>query len=192
MLGRSSLPPATPAARSAVTLAARELADRAGQGLPQAWTDAVTDAATPPRDDLADALDQAVLGTSLRARSPLWWNVFGMLQWFFVIATAAGLIWLAVLAVLGGLQLHVDPPGIGRLAYPFLLLAGGLLIGFLLSMAARAIGRFGGRRRRVLMAARLRESVEQVARDRLVAPVQEVLDRHRMTREHLEAAGKHP
>ncbi|MHB8273374.1 MAG: dynamin family protein, partial [Dermatophilaceae bacterium] len=190
VLGRSSLPPATPAARSAVALAARELADRAGQGLPQMWTDAVTDAATPPRDDLADALDQAVLGTSLRARTPLWWSVFGMLQWVFLIAAAAGLIWLAVLAVLSWLQLHVDVPGIGRLAYPFLLFAGGLLVGFLLSLFARAIGRFGGRRRKALVAGRLRGSVAQVARDRLVAPVQQVLDRHRVTREHLDLARK--
>jgi len=191
VLGRSSLPPATPAARSAVALAVRELADRAGKGLPQVWADAVTDAATPPRDDLADALDQAVLGTSLRERAPLWWNVFGILQWVFLIVAAAGLIWLAGLAVLNGLQLHVDAPGIGRLAYPFLLLAGGLLVGLLLSLSARAIGRFGGQRRRAFVAARLREAVAQVARDRLVAPVQEVLDRHRMTREHLEAARRH-
>ena len=191
VLGRSSLPPATPAARSAVALASRQLADRAGQGLPQVWADAVTDAATPPRDDLADALDQAVFSTSLRARTPLWWSVFGMLQWVLLIATAAGLIWLVVLAVLGWLQLRVDAPGIGRLAYPFLLLAGGLLFGFLLSVVARSIGRIGGRRRRALVAARLRESVAKVARDRLVTPVQEILDRHRMTRERLEAARRH-
>jgi len=188
VLGRSSLPPATPAARSAVALATRELADSAGRGLPQVWADAVTDAATPQRDDLADALDQAVLGTSLRARAPLWWNGFGMLQWILLIAAAAGLSWLAVLAVLNLLQLHLDAPGIGRLAYPFLLLAGGLLLGFLLSLVARPIGRLGGRRRKAIVAARLREAVAQVARDRLVAPVQQVLDRHRITREHLETA----
>jgi GTP-binding protein EngB required for normal cell division len=191
VLGRSSLPPATPAARSAVALAALELADRAGQGLPQVWADAVADAATPPRDDLADALDQAVLGTSLRARTPLWWNVFGIMQWVVLIAAGAGLIWLAVLAVLNWFQMHVDAPGIGRLAYPFLLLAGGLLVGFLLSLVARAIGRLGGRRRKAFVAVRLREAVAQVARDRLVAPVQAVLDRHRMTREHLETARRH-
>ena len=191
VLGRSSLPPATPAARSAVSLAARELADRASEGLPQAWADAVADAATPARDDLADALDQAVLGTSLRKRAPLWWNVFGILQWVLLITAVAGVIWLAALAVLNWLQLHVDAPGIGRLPYPFLLLAGGLLLGFLLSLVARPIGRLGGRRRKAFVATRLREAVAQVARDRLVAPVQEVLDRHRMTREHLEAARRH-
>lgn len=188
VLGRSSLPPATPAARSAVALAARELADRASEGLPQLWADAVADAATPARDDLADALDQAVLDTSLRKRAPLWWNVFGILQWVLLIAAVAGFVWLAVLAVLNWLQMHVDAPGVGRLAYPFLLLAGGLLLGFLLSLVGRPIGRLGGRRRKDFVAARLREAVAQVARDRLVAPVQEVLDRHRMTREHLETA----
>jgi len=191
VLGRSSLPPTTPAARSAVALATRELGDLAGQGLPQQWVDAVTDAAEPPRDDLADALDQAVFGTSLRARNPLWWTVFGLLQWVFVLAATIGVIWLAVLAVLDALQLHVDAPGIGRLAYPLLLLAGGLFVGFLLSLGARALGRVGGRRRKALVASRLREAVSQVARDGLVAPVQEVLDRHRMTREHLDAALRH-
>ena len=190
VLGRSSLPPATPAARSAVGLATRDLGDRAGQGLPQAWTDAVTDAATPPGADLGDALDQAVVSTSLRARNPLWWTVFGMLQWIFAVAAVAGLIWLGALMVLGWLQLAVDVPRLGPLPYPFLLLAGGLLTGYLLSLLTRAIGRVGGRRRKVLVAARLRDSVTQVARDRLVAPVQEVLDRHAATREHLEAASK--
>jgi len=189
-LGRSSLPPATPAARSAVELATRELGDRAGQGLPQAWADAVADAATPPGDDLGDALDQAVFNTPLRARNPLWWAFFGALQAFFSLAAVLGLIWLGLLMVLGWLQLRVDVPHLGPLPHPLLLLAGGLLIGFLMSLLTRSLGRAGARRRKALVAARLRDSVAQVARDRLVAPVQEVLDRHRTTREHLDVARK--
>ncbi|HXR68518.1 MAG TPA: dynamin family protein [Dermatophilaceae bacterium] len=188
VLGRSSLPPATPAARSAVDLATREVGDRAGRGLPQAWADAVADAATPPGEDLGDALDQAVGSTPLRARNPLWWAIFGQLQWILALAAALGLLWLVILMVLGWLQLRVDPPRLGPLPYPLLLLAGSLLTGFLMSLLTRSIGRVGGRRRKALVAAHLRASVAQVARDRLVAPVQEVLDRHRMTREHLEAA----
>jgi GTP-binding protein EngB required for normal cell division len=189
VLGRSSLPPATPAARSAVALAARELGDRAGRALPQPWTDAVTDAAMPPKDDLGDALDQALVGTSLRARDPLWWTFFGLLQWIFAAVAGVGLIWLTVLMVLGWLQLPTgDTPTLGPFPDPFLLFAGGLFVGFVLSLLTRAMGRVGARRRRVLIAARLRKAVAQVARDRLVGPVQEILDRHRMTREHLEAA----
>jgi len=191
VLGRSSLPPATPAARSAVELATRELGDRAGQGLPQAWTDAVTDAATPTGEDLGDALDQAVVSTSLRARNPLWWAVFGALQWVFAIAAVAGLIWLVILMVLGWLQLPtVDPPRLGPLSYPFLLLAGGMFIGFLLALVSREMGGIGARRRKILVATRLRDSVAQVARDRVISPIQQVLDRHRATREHLDVARK--
>ncbi len=191
VLGRSSLPRATPAAKAAVELATRELGDRVGRGLPQAWTDAVTEAATPPGEDLGDALDQAVVNTSLRERNPSWWAIFGALQWVFAITAVAGFVWLGILMVLGWLQLPaVDTPRLGSLPYPFLMLAGGLLIGFLLSRVTRAMGVVGGRRLKVLMAARLRDSVSQVARDRLLAPVQQVVDRHRATREHLDAARK--
>jgi len=191
VLGRSSLPPATPAARAAVALATRELGDQAGRELPQAWADAVTDAAMPPGGDLGDALDQAVMGTSLRARDPLWWTVFGFVQWILAMTAAVGLSWLIVLMVLGWLRLPaVDTPGLGPLPYPFLLFAGGLFIGFLMSRLSVAIGRVGARRRKRLVAARLHDSVAQVARDRLVAPVQDVLDRHRFTRESLDAASR--
>jgi hypothetical protein len=189
MLGRSSLPPATPAARAAVALATRELGDRAGRELPQPWTDAVTDAAMPPGGGLTDALDHAVMGTSLRERDPFWWTAFGFVQWILVMTAAVGLSWLIVLTVLDWLKLPaIDTPGLGPVPYPYLLLVGGLLLGFLVSLITGTIGRGGARRRKILVADRLHDSVAQVARDRLVAPVQEVLDRHRRTREHLEVA----
>ena len=172
-----------------MALATRELGDRAGRELPQAWTDAVTDAAMPPGEDLGDALDQAVVGTSLRARDPFWWTACGFVQWLLALAAAIGLSWLIVLTVLRWLQLPVtQTPGVGFLPYPSLLFVGGLLLGFLLSLLTGAMGRVGARRRKALVAARLQDSVGQVARDRLVAPVQQVLDRHRMTREFLDAA----
>ena len=81
-----------------------------------------------------------------------------------------------------------DVPRLGPLSYPLVLLAGGLFIGFLLSLLARAMVEVGARRRKVLVAAQLHDSLAEVTRDRLVAPVQLVLDRHRRTREHLDAA----
>jgi hypothetical protein len=191
VLGRSSLPPSTPAARAAVSLATRELADQAGRELPQPWTDAVTDAAMPPNSDLADALDQAVMGTPLRARDPLWWTAFGSLQWVFALCAVVGLAWLVASMVLGWLRLPaVQTSALGPPVYPFLLFAGGLLSGFLLSLLARILGRIGGRRRKSRVASRLHDAVAQVARDRLLAPVREILDRHRTTRESLDAARK--
>jgi hypothetical protein len=187
VLGRSSLPPVTPAARAAVALATREIGDRAGRDLPQAWTDAVTDAAMQPGTELGDALDQAVVGTSLRDRDPFWWTAFGFVQWLLVLTAAVGLSWLVVLMVLDWLRPAVGTHGLGTLL-PFLLFAGGLFVGFLMSLLTAAFGRVGSRRRRVLVAARLNDVVAQVARDRLMMPVREVLHRHRMTREYLDVA----
>ena len=80
VLGRSSLPPPSPAARAAVDLATRRLADRASASLPHPWADAVERAADPPGPALGDALDRAVVGTSLLARVPIWWRVVGLVQ----------------------------------------------------------------------------------------------------------------
>ena len=189
VLGRSSIPPPSPAARAAVALAIRQLADRAGAGLPVRWANTVADAATPHQDDLADALDQAVVRTRLRARNPLWWKIMGGLQWVFGLAAIVGFLWLLVLGVVGWLQLPPLPtPTIGALPWPFVLLAGGLLLGFLAALVTRSAGIVGARYRARLVDKRLREAIRAVAAERVVAPVTEVLDRHRRTRELLERA----
>ena len=90
--------------------------------------DAVADAARPADHDLADALDQAVLRTPLRARKPLRWGVFGLVQTVFALAAIIGLVWLVVVGVASWLQLPAVPTvDVGPFATPFLLLIGGLL-----------------------------------------------------------------
>ena len=189
VLGRSSIPAPTPAARSAVRLAAGELADRAGEGLPVRWSEAIADVTTPDDDRLDEALDQAVTSTSLRARRPLWWRLMGLLQWLFGLAAVAGLVWLVVLGVIGWLQLpQIDTPRLGPLPYPFLLFVGGLLLGIGSATVARLLGRVGARRRRRLIASRLDDAIETVASQRLVEPVRLVVERHRTTRTNLDVA----
>lgn len=189
-LGRSSLPPPTPAARSAVSLSVRTLGDRASEGLPPRWADAVVEAAGPLDEDLGDELDQAVVGTPLRARRPVWWGVFNLLQWLFALTAVAGLLWLVVLAVLGWLQMDTlfEPPRLGPVPWPVVLLGGGLVAGLLLAVLGRALARVGARRRRRLVARRLRESVAGVARGHIVGPVRDVLADHRRSREALDSA----
>ena len=68
VLGRSSIPPPSPAAKAAVALATRNLAGVAGAGLPTPWADAVDAAADPPGGSLTDDLDRAVVATPLRGR----------------------------------------------------------------------------------------------------------------------------
>jgi hypothetical protein len=68
------------------------------------------------------------------------------------------------------------------------MLAGGVLIGLTLAALGRVLGRVGGRRRRRLIEKRLHEAIDTVARERIVAPVQQVLTDHRETREQLQIA----
>ncbi len=186
---RSSLPQATPAARAAVDLVTRRLGATAAAGLPRPWADAVERAAAPDTAALADALDQAVLGTSLHLRRPLWWSVVGALQLLLAVAAVVGLGWLMALAGLAWLQLPAPPtPSVGVLPVPTLLLVGGLLGGVGLAAVSRVVAARGARRRVHTISLRLRDRIGQVARTQLVEPVQAVLARHRATREQLDAA----
>jgi GTP-binding protein EngB required for normal cell division len=190
VLGRSSLPPPTPAARAAVDLATRQVGERAASGLPPRWAEAAADAATGPGPELTDALDRAVLSTSLRADKPVWWTVIGLWQILLAAAAVGGLLWLATVMVMGWLGLpELKAYSVGPVPLPALLLGGGLLLGFLLGFVARALARIGGRRRRAMIGQRLHEAVTEVARTRVIAPVTAVLEAHRLTREHLERAG---
>ncbi|KQZ87671.1 ABC transporter [Phycicoccus sp. Root563] len=189
VLGRSSLPPPTPAARAAVDLATRGVGDGAAEGLPHRWAEAVSDAATPPGPELSDALDQAVVGTSLRMRAPLWWRVFGIAQLLLSLVAVLGLVWLVVLVVLGWLAIHdVSTPSLGPVPYPLLMFAGGLLLGLALAALARWLARIGARRRGQVIRGRLTDAVAAVAAERIVGPVRAVLARHRAAREGLDRA----
>ncbi|WP_153504530.1 GTPase [Cumulibacter manganitolerans] len=189
-LGRSSLPQATPAQRSAVDLATRDLADRAADGLPLRWAQDVERVAVPDHSSLADQLDQAVLGTPLGFRKPIWWSVVGVLQWCFALAAVAGLVWLVVLVVLGWLQLHVETPAWGPVPYPTLLLAAGVVLGLLTTAAQRVLASVGARRRRERVRALLHAAIAGTARTHIMAPVRHILAEHRRTRELLDVAGR--
>ena len=191
VLGRSSLPPPTPAARASVDLATRRLADRAGTGLPVPWADAVERAASPPGGSLGDALDRAVVGTSLHSRVPLWWRAAGWAQIALAVTAVVGLLWLALYVVLGWLQLDAvigSPPTWGVLPLPLVLLVGGLLAGLLLALLARWFAGIGARRRARVMDKRLRASIAVVAREEIIQPVERVHERHAATRAALSRA----
>lgn len=189
-LGRSSLPPPSPAARSAVDLATRQVGEAAGAGLPPRWADAVAAAATPNSGALADGLDQAVMATPLRARNPMWWQLVNLLQWALALIAIAGLLWLVLLGASGFLQFDLEVPNWGPLPIPVVMLGGGVLLGLLLALVSRALARVGARRRRAAIESRLAKAVADVAHEHVSTPVTAVLDRHKQTRQQLHAAAR--
>lgn len=188
VLGRSSLPAPTPSARANVQLATRRLGEEAGAALPRRWADAVLEAADPREDNLADALDQAVVGVPLRRPSPRWWAAVGWLQILLAVTAVVGLAWLAVVAALGWFQIPVDPLFWGPVPVPLALLVGGLVGGLLAAMLARLAARVGARRRRRQVEQLLDDAIDEVAYRHVRRPITTVLDRHDRTRELLVTA----
>ncbi|XVV12874.1 GTPase [Actinoplanes sp. CA-131856] len=186
---RTSLPEADAAQKSAVGLSVRAVATRAAAPLPEVWTPALNNAARSRAADLPDALDRAVGKTKLgMEKTPLWWRAVGALQLLLVGAAIVGLGWLLAgygVRVLGLPELN--NPQIGAVPMPTVLLLGGLLAGVLLWLVLKPIVEWGSRRARKKAEQRLRQSITEVAREYVVAPVREVLNAYAQAREALTA-----
>ncbi|AGL13607.1 GTPase family protein [Actinoplanes sp. N902-109] len=184
---RTSVPEPDAAQKSAVGLSVRAVADRAAAPIPDIWAPALNAAARSRLGDLPDALDRAVAKTDLgMSRKPFWWTFVGLLQWLLTIAAVAGLGWLLAGYVVRLLGLpELDYPMVGVVPLPTLLLVGGLLLGLLLAALLRPIVNAGARRARHRAEQRLRQSVTEVGREHVVAPVREVLNAYAQARESL-------
>jgi GTP-binding protein EngB required for normal cell division len=174
---RTSLAPAGPVERAAVTTALRRARDVAGSGLAQAWRDDLRLSMADVEERLADRLDQAVAGTDLGPdRTPLWQRAAGGLQWVLALVALAGALWLLALVALGLLQLDdvLPLPRVQGIPVPTLLLAAGLLAGFLLALVARPVVHLRARRRGRAAERLLRAAVAAVADEEVYGPMAEV------------------
>ena len=83
-----------------------------------------------------------------------------------------------------------DPPtpDVGGLAVPTLLLVGGVGLGLLLAAFGRLAVRGGAKARRRRAESRLRASIEKVADELMLRPVEAELDRHARARVALDRA----
>lgn len=191
-VGATAIPPPSPAAQARVALATRSVGEEAGRGLVPPWPDIFHDAARSRADDIADALDVAVARTDLRAaHTPGWWRLFGAVQLLLLGAALAGLLWLAVRWVLFAFALPApEPPEVGRLPLPTLLLGGGLLAGFLLSLLARLVVGIAARRHAARTEKALTRSVAAVADDLVLTPVTRLRDDYLAARANLAEAAQ--
>ncbi|WP_341925206.1 GTPase [Nocardioides psychrotolerans] len=189
---RTSLPATTPVQRARVDTEVRALADDAAAGLGRPWADAVRRASTSRLPDLGDSLDRAVGETDLDvATIPRWAGVVRGLQWALIATALAGGLWLAVLAVLGYLQVSVgDAPGLGPVPIPTLMLLGGVLLGILLAAACRWLVSVTASRRAAAADRRLREAVHRVTDELVVQPVAAELAAYTAVRTNLATAQK--
>jgi energy-coupling factor transporter ATP-binding protein EcfA2 len=175
---RTSLPPASSSQRAAVLDAVRSVRDAAAGDLPDAWRDSLRAAVEEREAALPDRLDRAVAGADLGTqRSPRWWSAVGALQWLLLAVALTGGLWLLALAALSFARLDdvLPVPESQGFPLPTLLLAVGGLGGVLLAALTRPFARAGARRRARRAGRVLRERVERVGEDEVLAPVREVL-----------------
>lgn len=180
---RTSLPEPDAATRARASGGVRRFADVASEGGGDGWRSAVRDAARSREDELPDALDQAVAGADLRARSTSWWwPVLDVLQWLAMLVWVVGLGWLALNVILAFFQ--IPPPPMPMLEdlwipipLPTALLVLGIAAGILIGLAGGALAAitaswYRRRARRVLL-----ERVRDVALTHVVAEVEATLAR---------------
>jgi GTP-binding protein EngB required for normal cell division len=189
-LNRTSLPPSGAPERARTDAAVREFADAASDGAPGPWRAALRGAAREGREQLPDALDQAIASTDLKAgKKSWWWTVFNVIQWLALLAALGGFAWLGVLAALGYLQLPV--PGVPMVEgwpVPTVMIAAGALLGIVLAIAAKFIGAAVSRARGAAARRRLKTAVESVAVQYVTEPVELEIQRLRSFRAALQAA----
>ena len=178
---------ADPLATAQLDEALRHLAQRAGQGLPDAARAAVESVVTTTATGLPDALDEAAAGTDLQLDPPHWWRLLGGLQWLASIALVVGLAWLLALWGLAWLQFPPPPTPTWRdLPLPGLLLVGGTTVGLLVATLGRRLAAVGGRRRARRAGRALTARVAAVVDRSVIAVVTAELDRLAELRRALE------
>ena len=191
LMRRLRRPSAARARASATSLgvqhAVNEVVDRAAAPLPSSWRRRLLAASGLESGTLARALSAAVDSVPLRSARRWWWPLMALVLSVFELAALAGVIWLAVLALLDYLRMPAwEPPLLfDALPWPTALLLGGLLLRLAGGALRRWLARRGAARYRGRVARQLAATVHDVAEQHVLAPLRSELDAHAQLRELL-------
>lgn len=158
-------------ARSAL----RNYVEEATGHMPRAWARDVRDRADERTSKVHKDIDTLIARTNLEAkRSPLWWSVVNLLQWLVLLTAIVGGVWLLLLIFADTLQLQLpDPPAWGIFPLPTLLLLGGIVAGWLLSLVSRYLVSRGAKRTEERVQRRLDEKIVEHAENEILVPLRE-------------------
>lgn len=178
LTGESAVAPVTgvatnESARTQTRVTARSFLEAATQHMPRAWARDVREDATQRVEGLLHRADGVIAETDLEARRrPLWWTVVNAFQWLALVTAVVGGVWLALMFAGDTLQLRLpEPPYLWIVPLPTILLVGGILVGWLLSVISRiALGR-GQRRTHQRVISRLTEAIERAMQTDVVEPL---------------------
>ncbi|MGI9604594.1 MAG: GTPase [Acidimicrobiales bacterium] len=189
--GRSS------ASAPRVDLALRDYAEAVADDLEVPWPGEVRRVSSASRDDLIDDVRRTIGTTAVGAGKPArWWTPVVWLQGVLATVAVVGLVWLLVVAALGGFlrfdtePLLPDTPRADWIPLPSALLLGGALLGLLIAFIVRIPLAIGAGRRARAARKTMADQLESLAESHVVEPVAAVLAEHRRLDELLsEASG---
>jgi len=177
-----------PVTRARIDTVIREVGDQAGAKLPRGWRSALDRVIKRQALTLPDAVDQAVVATDLGLDEKRgWWPVVRIFQWIIFAVTLVGLGWLATNVVLSVfLQMPaVSAPRLGALPLPTWLVIAGVAAGLILAGISRIGVAVSAKAASVRAVYRLRKSMEKVASEQIIAPIDDELKRYRQAQEAL-------
>jgi GTP-binding protein EngB required for normal cell division len=173
MARAAEVPGAAHVQRAQAETAVRDFAEKASVGLERPWREAIRDVSTSRADDIAIALDRAVVRADVAVPpKAIWWRVVNVVQWLALAALVVGGVWW-------GLQLLPDRTGLSvpggpdvrELDLAILLAVGGLAVGVGLAAISRLTAWITARRRARKAERALTEAVEAVAEQRVAEPI---------------------
>ncbi|WP_370615101.1 GTPase [Mumia qirimensis] len=157
--------------RPAVDVAVRDVAEKSTIGLTAPWVQSMRRAVVVPNRDLGDVLDGAIASTGLGlGRPPAWWSAVKAIQWVALAVTLGGLLWLLALAG-AGLTGSTSAPTVGGVWLPVILAVAGLVVGLGLALVTTVVAKSSARSRARGVEDRLRSTIADVARARVLDPV---------------------
>lgn len=149
-------------------------------GLPAPWARSVRAAARSRAEELPEAL-----GTALRDalptfnQVPRWWWLVKTWQYFLVLISVLGLVWIALLLVYGVGEIGTAPSDLfgdaGLIPYVTILVACTLGMGALTSSACRNVVGLTSAKLGERIEGEMRERIGTVTREKVIGPVAEEL-----------------
>lgn len=163
----------------------RRYTQEAVSHLPGKWGRDVLEQTEGNTAALLGGIDATISATDLdQNRKPFWWSLVNLLQWIALLTAIVGGVWLLLLTFGDYLQLRLPgPPGIGIFPTPTLMLAGGLLVGWLLSLLSRALVSRGAAVTEERVRGRLVEAVTGKAQTVVLEPLDAALADYQRFRE---------